>query len=112
MQAIPDAQVSAFVTLPPPSDLITIQGDGSPPNFDVLLAAVTKVLSADPGQPVTPALLGNLSPAQCINIAKEIFYGPQAPLPIPPESLGDMFTDPPNPSASRRSAGRRKCRRR
>jgi hypothetical protein len=97
IQAIADTNVSAFSTLSSPTNnLLTLATDGSPPKFDVLLAAVTAVLTSDPAQPVTPVLLGNLSVNQCANIAKEIIYGPQAPLPTVPESLSDMFTNPPN----------------
>lgn len=95
-QGIPDASVSAFVTLPPPTTLLTLPNDNTPPNFDDLLAAVTAVLAADPALPITPALLGNLSTQQCENVANEIIYGPQAPLPTPPEPLEDLYTNPPN----------------
>jgi Tc toxin complex TcA C-terminal TcB-binding domain len=97
-QAIPDASVSAFVTLPPPTTLLTLPNDNTPPNFDDLLAAVTAVLAADPAfpVPVTPTHLGNLSAQQCENIANEIIYGPQAPLPAPPELLEDLYTYPTN----------------
>lgn len=98
MEAIPDSEVSAFITLPPPSQLVLAANDGSPPNFDTLLAAVTAILGVDPGIAATQTVLSQLSEAQCVNIAKEIVYGPQAPLPPLPAgaTLGDMFTDPPN----------------
>ncbi len=96
MQAIPDAEVSAFITLPPPGQLLLASNTGAPPNFDTLLAAVTAILGADPGIAASQAVLSQLSPAQCLNIAKEIIYAPQAPLPVPPDTLADMFTDPPN----------------
>jgi hypothetical protein len=99
IQAILDANVSAFVTLNLQDDLITLQNDGSPPNFDTLRAAVSAVLAQDPAQPVTPTLLGNLTVDQCANIAYEIVYGPQTALPMPPQDLGDMFTAPPNTGA-------------
>ena len=94
IQAIPDTSVSAFVTLTLPTTLLTIPNDATPPNFDDLSAAVTAVLTANPGGP--PPLAG-LTIDQCRNIANEIVYGPQAPLPVPPETpIDDMFTNPPN----------------
>ena len=49
IETIPDADVSAFVTLPPPSQLIVASAAGAPPNFDTLLAAITTILGSDPG---------------------------------------------------------------
>jgi hypothetical protein len=99
-QPILDSQVSAFVTLPPLTSPLTVPGDGSPPKFDDLLAAVTAVLTDDPALPVNAALLSNLSVEQCRNIANEIVFGSQAPLPAPPENLSDMYTNPPNSGSS------------
>jgi hypothetical protein len=96
IQAIADANVSAFITVPSPDELVLAANSGAPPSFGTLLAAVTTVLGADPGIAATQAVLSQLSPAQCVNIAKEIVYGTQAPLPVPPDTLADMFTDPPN----------------
>jgi hypothetical protein len=95
-QPIPDSEVSAFVTVPPLTSSLAVPGDGTPPKFEDLLAAVTAVLNADPALPVTPALLAGLSIEQCRNIANEIVYGLQAPLPAAPEALESMYTDPPN----------------
>jgi Tc toxin complex TcA C-terminal TcB-binding domain len=95
-QFIPDSEVAAFVTLPPLANAFTISGDGTPPKFDELLAAVTVVLVKDPAVPVTPAFLSALSIEQCRNIANEIVYGGQKALPHTPESLEDMYTSPTN----------------
>ena len=59
---------------------------------------MTAVLAADPAQPVTQALIAGLSVDQCRNIANEIIYGPEAPLPNLPVgyTLEDMFTAPGN----------------
>jgi hypothetical protein len=96
LQQIFDSEVSAFVTLSPPTNAaatsLVVPADGTPPNFDDLLHAVTAVLNQDPALPVTPAIIGNLSLDQCRNIAYEIVYGPQVPLPAPPEVLEDMYT--------------------
>jgi hypothetical protein len=92
-QLILDAEVSAFITLPPPNSPFTAPSDGTPPKFDDLLAAVKTVLTADPGGVVA---LDGLSVDQCRNIANEIVYGGQVPLPPPPGTLEDMYTNPPN----------------
>jgi hypothetical protein len=92
-QGIPDNEVSAFVTLPPVNQPFKLPGDGTPPNFDLLMAAIQTVLAADPGGAVN---LGSLTPDQCRNIANEIATGGQTPLPAPPEWLDTMYTDPPN----------------
>ena len=96
IQSIPDANVSAFVTLSPINNQLIVPNDGTPPRFSDLLAAVTAVLAADPAQPVNPTLLSQLSVDQCRNIANEIVYGPQAPLPLPPEPPVNMYTKGPN----------------
>ena len=94
IQAIPDSDVSAFVTIPLASSLLTLASDGSPPNFESLLAAVNTVLAADPGGALPP--LAGLSVEQCQNIAYEIVFGPQAPLPAPAETTSNLYTNPPN----------------
>jgi hypothetical protein len=94
IQAIPDSDVSAFVTIPLASSLLTLSSNGSPPNFDSLLAAVTTVLTADPGGALPP--LADLTVEQCQNIAYEIVFGPQTPLPAPPETTSNLYTNPPN----------------
>ncbi|MGA8742244.1 MAG: neuraminidase-like domain-containing protein [Terracidiphilus sp.] len=92
-QSIADGEVSAFVTLPPPTQPFNLPGDGTPPNYDQLLAAIQTVLAQDPGVAVD---LSTLTPDQCQHIAREIVFGGQTPLPPPPESMDDMYTDPPN----------------
>src|ERR1700733_1815894 len=97
IQAIPDSDVSAFITLPLASSLLGLSSDGSAPNFDALLAAVTTILNADPGGVLPP--LSGLTVEQCQNIAYEIVYGPQAALPSPPEVTGNLYTYPINDGA-------------
>jgi Tc toxin complex TcA C-terminal TcB-binding domain len=110
-QDILSSDVSAYVTLPAPASStaaapLQLPTNGNPPDYDDLLTAVTKVLAKDPG----PATLTNAQAAawmtlnpltlnQCQTIAYEIVYGPQPPLPGPPESLENMYTDPPNSGA-------------
>jgi hypothetical protein len=108
-QGIADTSVSAFVTIPPalnPNAVsLALPANGYPPNYTELLNAVWAVLAQDPGgvppppgvpPPAVLALIAGLSADQCTNIAYEIVYGPQAPLPQPPDALENLFTDPPN----------------
>jgi hypothetical protein len=74
-----------------------VPSDGTPPPFDGpagLVNAVKAVLKIDPGG--TMPDLGNLSVAQCQNIAYEIVWSQQKPIPKPPEGLGKLYSDPPN----------------
>ena len=107
IQTIPDENVSAFVTLPPATSLLTAPTDSTPPNFDALDAAVRAVLTADPGGgPPSDDLIADLSIDQCRNIANELAYQHADPLPGPPpsllpqpepmDSLQDMYTYPTN----------------
>ena len=88
---------SLYLTLPAPaapgSTNFSLPSNGTPPNFDDLKTAVLAVLAIDPGG--TPDL-GKLSFAQCQNIAYEIVWSQQPPLPTPPEAIEDMYTNPPN----------------
>jgi Tc toxin complex TcA C-terminal TcB-binding domain len=99
-QDIPPAQVGAYLTLRAPltpgTGQLGLPSDGTPPNYDDLLAAVTAVLAKDPGGAPTQAQIAALTVEQCKNIAFEIIYGPQPALPTPPEALGSMYTNPPN----------------
>jgi len=89
---------SIYLTLPPPvtagSTSFGLPADGTPPPFDSLLLAVKTVLGVDPGA-VLPDL-GKLSLAQCQNIAYELIWSQQPPLPAPPEPVESMYTNPPN----------------
>jgi len=89
---------SVYLTVPPPATPggtnFTLPSDGSAPQFDDLLTAVQATLAIDPGG-ATPDL-GKLTFAQCQNIAYEIIWSQQPPLPTPPEPIEDMYTDPPN----------------
>ena len=89
---------SVYLTVPPPATpggtSFTLPSDGSAPKFDDLLTAVQAILAIDPGG-ATPDI-GALSFAQCQNIAYEIVWSQQPPLPTPPEPIEDMYTNPPN----------------
>lgn len=91
---------SLYLALPVPvtaanAQYLTLPSDGSPPNFDQLLAAVQGVLGVDPGGLPLPDL-GALTADQCRNIAYEIVWSPQPALPAPPDPLSDLYDDPPN----------------
>lgn len=90
--------VGAYLALPPPGvgldpgdpDL-GLPADGSPPSFDEVRNAVTKVLLRDPG-PGDPPDITQLTPAQCRHIAYELVYNQQAdPLPVPARPLEDLY---------------------
>src|ERR1700678_752625 len=74
---------SVYLTVPPPATPggtgFTLPSDGSAPKFDDLLTAVQAILAIDPGG-ATPDI-GALSFAQCQNIAYEIVWSQQPPLP-------------------------------
>jgi hypothetical protein len=89
---------SLYLSLPLPSSAggtsFSMPSNGTAPSFDNLLTAIQAVLSVDPGGP--PPDLGSLTLDQCRNIAYEIVWSQQPPLPSPPESVENMYTNPPN----------------
>jgi hypothetical protein len=96
---------SFYLLLPPPTSnlLSALPADGSAPDFKSLDDAAKTVLMADPSGALPD--LGGLSVDQCRNIAYEIVWGPQPPLPALPDqtdtmdytgALEEMYTDPPN----------------
>jgi Tc toxin complex TcA C-terminal TcB-binding domain len=112
-QEIVDLQPTAlYLPLTAPADnvLFTMPSDGSAPSFAALKTAVQAVLAADPGgAPDLSNLLqgpgGAYSTDRCANVANEIIWGPQYPLPGLPSAtspnfftgpLEEMYTDPPN----------------
>jgi hypothetical protein len=87
---------------PPPAASpysVTLPDDGSPPPFDPLLAAVKAALAVDPGG--APPNLANLTIDQCQNLAYEIIWAQQPPLPVPPppDKIEDLYSNPPNTGA-------------
>jgi len=101
-----------YLPIPAPADnlLFTLPSDGSAPNLTALKNAVQAVLAADPGGALPD--LGSLSTDQCTNIANEIIWGPQDPLPGLPNPttplfftgpLEEMYTDPPNDGSTSNS---------
>jgi Tc toxin complex TcA C-terminal TcB-binding domain len=105
-QFLPGASVSAYVTLPAALDpnlaAVDLPADGTSPNYDDLLTAINTVLAADPGGGQTLAALTAIQPLtvdQCHNIADEIIWGVEPPLPEPPgppDAIDSMYTNPPN----------------
>jgi len=89
---------SVYLTVPPPatpgSTNFTLPSDGNAPPFDGLLTAVETILAIDPGGAMPD--LGKLTFAQCQNIAYEIVWSQQPPLPTPPDPIEDLYTNPPN----------------
>lgn len=100
-QAISPADTSLYVSLPPPPGAnpisLTVPNDGSAPPFDVLYPAIKTALQNDPVPGVTsPADLIS-SPASCKRIAYDIIWSYQNSLPLPPDPLESLYTNPPNP---------------
>ncbi|GCE06809.1 neuraminidase-like domain-containing protein [Dictyobacter aurantiacus] len=104
-QDIPSSATSFYLTLPaPPANSnavnLTLAGNGTPPPFHQLFAAVQSVLSATPGGSTD---LATLTEAQCRKIAYEIVWSQQKPLPTVPDPqdrpLESLYTNPPNNGA-------------
>jgi hypothetical protein len=100
-QAISPADTSLYLSLPPlpganPISL-TIPSDGSAPPFDVLYPVIQTALQNDPVSGVSsPADLIS-SPTGCKRIAYDIIWSYQNTLPLPPDPLESLYTNPPNP---------------
>jgi hypothetical protein len=92
---------SFYLAVPPPPAAsgvgLSLPADGSPPPFDQLLGAVQNVLGTDPGGALPD--LASLTPAECRNIAYEIIWSRQDPLPAAPEGLDQLYNNPPNTGA-------------
>jgi hypothetical protein len=111
-QLISPSETSFYVTLPPQPGTtpiaLAIPSDGSPPPFDELYPAVVSALTNDPFLgPVTATtnvapLVAQLvaSSDQCTRVAYDIVWSYQNSLPIPPDPLEALYTNPPNPGSS------------
>src|ERR1700733_11690756 len=93
---------SLYLSIPaPPSSAnslsFTLPDDGTPPAFDSLLTAVNLVLGPDPGGTLPD--LGKLTLEQCRNLAYEVVWSQQGPVPTPPDPIEDLYTNPPNNGA-------------
>jgi hypothetical protein len=69
--------------------------NGTPPSYDALLTVVQQVLYEDPGTSGTPNLAA-LTVAQCRNIAYEIIWSQQPPLPTPPDPIEELYSSSSN----------------
>jgi hypothetical protein len=90
--------VSFYLTLPavPLSGTgasVNLPADGTPAAFSDVLAAMHTVLGIDPGG--SPSL-ATLTAQQCRLIAYEILWSQQNPLPPEPETLENLYNNPPN----------------
>ena len=86
----------------PADAFVPVSPDGTPPRYDILLNAVTIVLTHDPG---SPAQLADLTPTQARHVAYEIVWNQKyRPLPAPKKrTLEQMFTLPDSGLAARLS---------
>ncbi|HEX7734070.1 MAG TPA: neuraminidase-like domain-containing protein [Ktedonobacteraceae bacterium] len=119
-QAIPPEDTSFYLTLPAPplskhAISLLVPDDGTPPAFDVLEGAITDILQADPSTLSDPPIVlptnaaailayigkNGLTADQCKKIAYEIVWSQQNVLPIPPDPLEDLYTNPPNTGTSK-----------
>jgi hypothetical protein len=102
-QTQPQESTSLYLTLPAPPnpnaiDLI-VPTDGTAPSFDALHLAMKAALSNDAF--FAGKTLDNLSPADCSRMAYDIIWSQQGNvLPIPPDALESLYTNPPNPGGS------------
>jgi Tc toxin complex TcA C-terminal TcB-binding domain len=109
-QAIPAAGTSLYISLPAPpganSISLAMPDDGSAPPFDLLYAAIQNALQNDQIWETDPVsqklrLVGPpdlvSSSAWCKRIAYDIIWSYQNTLPLPPDPLESLYTNPPNP---------------
>ena len=111
-QLIQPDETSFYLTLPPQPGTspiaLQIPNDGTPPPFDELYPAVVTALKNDPiFGPITSTtnvdpLVAQLitSTEQCTRVAYDIVWSYQNPLPIPPDPVESLYTNPPNPGNS------------
>ncbi len=91
---------SLYLSIPAPAaaggTTFSMPSDGTAPSFDSLKTAIQGVLNVDPGGALPD--LGKLNLDQCRNIAYEIIWSQQAPIPTPPptDPIENLYTNPPN----------------
>ena len=109
-QAISAADTSLYISVPAPPGANTISlampDDGSAPPFDLLYTAIQNALQNDQIRKTDPVsrklrLVGPAdlvsSSAWCKRIAYDIIWSYQNTLPLPPDPLESLYTNPPNP---------------
>lgn len=104
-QLIPLQDTSLYITLPappPPAAIsLSMPSDGTPPKFSDLYAAVVNALKDDPTfSSSTAAAVAALTADQCSRVAYDIIWSQQNALPLPPDPLESLYTDPPNDGTS------------
>jgi Tc toxin complex TcA C-terminal TcB-binding domain len=104
-QSIPLQETSLYITLPapPPAAAISLPmpSDGTPPKFSDLYPAIVNALKDDPTfSSSTAAAVAALTADQCSRLAYDIVWSQQNALPLPPDPLESLYTDPPNDGTS------------
>ncbi len=104
-QGIPLEQTSLYIELPAPPSAntvsLTIPTDGTPPAFDALYAAMKEAIPNDPTYFPATTDLSTLSAQDCTRMAYDIVWGQQSNiLPVPPDPLESLYTNPPNPGGT------------
>jgi hypothetical protein len=99
-QAIAATDTSLYLSLPPQPGAhpisLAVPADGSAPPFDRLCQAMQTALTNDPISGVTlPTLISSAN--SCKRIAYNIIWSYQNTLPLPPDPLESLYTNPPNP---------------
>ena len=103
-QYISDNEIALYITLPPPPSAnvvpLALPNDGTPPNFDALYAAMTQTFASDNAFPLGSSL-ETLTSSDCKRMAYDIVWSQQGnTLPLPPDPLDSLYTNPPNPGGS------------
>ncbi len=106
-QLIPTTDTALYLSLPPPPGTspisLAIPSDGSAPPFDVLLQALQNALIHDPilgpvtgttSLPAVASLISSLTTAQCTQLAYDVVWSYQTALPLPPDPLELLYTNP------------------
>jgi hypothetical protein len=89
---------SLYLSIPAPATAggggFGLPANGTSPSFDSLKKAIEGVLQVDPGG--APPDLSSLTLDECRNIAYEIVWSQQPPLPTPPDPIENLYTNPQN----------------
>ena len=89
---------SLYLSIPAPAAAVgggfSMPASGASPAFKDLKTAIDNVLNVDPGGALPD--LSTLSVDQCRNIAYEIVWSQQPPIPAPPDPIENLYTNPPN----------------
>ena len=102
-QSIPLQDTSFYLTLPAPpvnngALSLLMPTNGTAPAFDKLLPLMKSASQYD--SYFSGVDLTQLTTDQCTRMAYDIVWSQQNPLPLPPDPLEDLYTNPPNSGAS------------